>query len=301
MLGQAGLFPEGLLLPGWRDLRANPTRTACGSWLPRSAHPVLGSQPRLAPPAPAKHWHRAAALNNSVFVLATEHTRVCAEAPCPSGCGTRSPLPPRCSVTLAAQPWRRCFHSLPAWHGREGEQWRGSQPRSSLCVCVAAGSPWHTCSLCCWVWMLKLEQAGSCCAVRHRPSESCRFGKEPSPPLPAPLSVCASICLPTPCVGCPGLESGQVCLAGALGWDHAALSWVLGPLSPPLHSELSVGGLEVAAGLVVPLWSSWPSPPWTCCLCQGWFISMGRREMGLVLVLIILQAPGQPVFSPCWL
>lgn len=230
MLGQAGLFPEGLLLPGWRDLRANPTRTACGSWLPRSAHPVLGSQPRLAPPAPAKHWHRAAALNNSVFVLATEHTRVCAEAPCPSGCGTRSPLPPRCSVTLAAQPWRRCFHSLPAWHGREGEQWRGSQPRSSLCVCVAAGSPWHTCSLCCWVWMLKLEQAGSCCAVRHRPSESCRFGKEPSPPLPALLSLSVRP------------SASQPHVSGAQGWKVARFAW----------QEHSAGTMQLCPGCLVP-------------------------------------------------
>ena len=55
-------------------------------------------------------------------------------------------------------------------------------------------------------------------------------------------------------------------------------------------------GPEVVAELVVLLWSCWPSPPWVCCLCRGWFISMGGREMGLVL--IILPAPGQPVSSP---
>lgn len=159
-------------------------RCPCSPWLPT----LLGS------PTLAKRWHRTAVLNNSGFVLAAEHTRLGAEAPCPSGCGTYSPLPPRCSVSLAAQPWRQRFQSLPARQEREGWPWRGSQPRFPLFPRAAGGSPWHTCCWCRWVWTLMLAQAGSCCATRHRPSGSCWLGKDWS----SPLCLCLCLCVHLP-------------------------------------------------------------------------------------------------------
>lgn len=84
---------------------------------------------------------------------------------------------------------------------------------------------------------------------------------------PVPLSVCASICLPTLRVGCPGLGGGHVCLAGTLGRNCAALSWILCPLSPALCSELSGGR-----------WTWWPGL-WCPCGPAGSLL-LGHLEVG---------------------
>lgn len=106
-----------------------------------------------------------------------------------------------------------------------------------------------------------------------------------STPACASVSVCASVCLPVLCVGCLGLGSSQVCLAGR----SAGTVQLCAGRSVPCHllSELSLEGPEVLA-----LRSCRLPPPWACCLCLGWFGSVGGSEMGLAL--IILLAPGHP-------
>lgn len=112
----------GLEVLGWAA--PSPGGCACCDQGPQ-ADPACGAASQCppgtwlpAPPPLPPAWHRAAVQNSSPFVPA--------EAPAPRGAGPAPRPLPRCSVSLAAQPWRQRFQSLPAWQGWEGEQWRRS-------------------------------------------------------------------------------------------------------------------------------------------------------------------------------
>lgn len=179
--------------------------------LPDSAHLALGSQPLLqSPEAGIGQQCRTAhplCLPRLLFLSS-----------CPSG-GCSPPLP-RCSVSLAAQPWRRCFQSLPARHGWEGEQWGHSSLQGPLCVCPRVpGLP--------WLVLVPLDAdagSGSCCDTQQEllPGEGC------SAPLPVPL--CVHHPPPACCPGCLGRFSWQEHLAGTVQLCPGSLFLVTVPL-----------------------------------------------------------------------
>lgn len=228
-------------------------RAACGSWLPHRAHPALGSRPCLAsPPSLAKRWHKAAALNNSGFVLA----RVPAAAPCPLGCRIHSPLPPRCSGALAAPPWRRCFHSLPGTGRSDGE---APAEAPFVSPCSHGLSLAHTLLL----MLLGLDAdagAGSCCTTQHHSVRAASSGRSSVHPY-LYLCVCLCVLLPPSPVYLCGKQPHLLAWSTRPGPCCSVLG--IGHLSVSLHGELSMQGVEVVARLMVLLWSS---PPWVCCL-----------------------------------
>lgn len=140
---------------------------------------------------PAQGLALSLAPNNPTFVRAAGRS---AALPAPGGAGPAprfSASSPRCSVTLAAEPWRRSFHSLPARQERGGEMERlPSVPPLSLCVplCPPRGCGLSLASRrsCCGVCVPMPERVGSCRAACHPLGECCCFGKELGWDFPPP-------------------------------------------------------------------------------------------------------------------
>lgn len=171
--------------------------------LPHSAHLAPCCQPLLLSPKPGMGQQRR-----------TAHP-LCLPQLLPLGCRTRSPPSSQMLGVPPAQPWRRCFQSLPTWQGWQGEQWRRSS-RGPLCACPCVlRLSWHA-WLVLMLWMLLLDQAP---AVPPVIAPAGAAGSGGMFCTPACSSVCSSS---TSCLLC--WLPGKVFLAGAFGWGCVALS-----------------------------------------------------------------------------